>query len=189
MDFQPFSQPAIVEFGERVEQYLRELEIFEETLRLQSDHIGLRMRDIAAIESLKQELHQNGSILLSSAIVNGREIDIFKLSTPLSVHGWAIPCIELPYPKPDHDYPNGWEHIEFVIPSSATTPDALREDFLRYFPNIDIDLLKQTGQYSEAEPISETHQLPNPTITLRKDKRTAVKFHAKPIEMIVIGTL
>lgn len=189
MNFQPFSQPAIEEFGERIEQYLRELGISEETSRLQSDHIGLRMRDIAAIESLKQELRQNGSALLSSAIINGREIDIFKLRTPLSVCEWTIPCIELPYPKPDHDYSDGWEHIEFVIPSSATTLDVLCEDFLRYFPNINISLLKQTGQYSESEPSSETRQLPNPTITLCKNKGTAIKFHAKPIEMIVTGTL
>ncbi len=188
MNPQPFSQSALVEFGERISRYLDDLGISEETSRLQSDHIGLRMKDISSIESLKNELRERGDLLLSSAIVNGREIDIFKLATPLSVCGWTIPCIELPYPKPDHDYPDGWEHIEFVIPSSADTMDMLREDFLRYFPNIDIDPLKQTGQYSESEPVSETRQLPNPTITLCKDKGTAIKFHAKPIETIVTGT-
>ncbi len=172
------------DFEDRIFQYLTELGISEKVRPLFADHVGLRFKDASDIQALKNELEVKGNIL-SSAIVNGREILIYKMTLPIKLKDWFIPCIELPYPKPDHSYPDGWEHIELVIPSSATTLDELRNDFQNFFPEINIDSLKQKGQYSEDEPKSESDQLPNPTIALRKDKNTTVKFHARTIEEIV----
>lgn len=171
-------------FGERITQYLVDLGLQDQTKHLFADHLGIRLKNIDHILSLRHKLSSHGNII-SSAIVNGREILIYKLVTPIRLHNWTIPCIELPYPKPDHSYPDGWEHIELVIPSSATTLDVLRNDFLNCFPEIDIDTLKLQGEYFEDEPHSETKQLPNPTITLRKNKNTSIKFHARTIEDVV----
>lgn len=179
---------ALKEFGEKMSEYLEELGIQEKSQSLVVDHIGLRLKKRDDILSLKNELSEKGK-MISSAIINGREIFIYKLNTPLHLQNWYVPCIELPYPKPDHTYSDGWEHIEIVIPSSALTLEELRHDFQNCFPHIDIKLLKKKGQYSENEPKSESDQLPNPTITLRKNKNTAIKFHAQTIEEVVLGKI
>ncbi len=175
---------GLQDFEDRLFQYLTELGIFEKVRPLFADHLGLRFKDVGDIQALKNDFRVKG-VMISSAIVNGREILIYKMGVPIQLQDWLIPCIELPYPKPDHSYPDGWEHIEIVIPSSATTLDELRHDFQNFFPEINIESLKQKGQYSEDEPKSESDQLPNPTITLRKNKNTTIKFHARTIEEIV----
>lgn len=171
-------------FEEKIIRYLTELKIRDKVQSLFVDHLCVRLKDINNILSLKKELGTKGKII-SSATVNGREILIYKINQPIQLRDWLIPCIELPYPKPDHSYPDGWEHIEIVIPSSAVSLEELRLDFTKRFPEINIDALKQAGQYSEDEPKSENEQLPNPTITLRKNKNTTIKFHAQTIEEVV----
>lgn len=172
------------DFEQRIFEYLTELKIQKEVQLLFADHLGLRIKDPKDILVLKDELIVQGKVI-SSAIVNGREILIYKINQPIRLRNWLIPCIELPYPKPDHSYPDGWEHVEIVIPSSAVSLEELRFDFMKCFPEINIDTFKQAGQYSENEPKSESDQLPNPTIVLRKNKNTAIKFHARTIEEVV----
>ena len=174
----------LTDFEERISQYLEELQITEKVQPFFVDHLGLRLKNTNDILVLKNELLEKGQII-SSAIINGRKILIYKLDTPIQIQNWHVPCIELPYPKPDHSYPDGWEHIEIVIPSSAVTLEEFKDSFKSYFSEIDIESLKQKGQYSEDEPRSESDQLPNPTIALRKNKNTAIKFHARTIEQIV----
>ncbi|MDP4001063.1 MAG: VOC family protein [bacterium] len=171
-------------FEERIIRYLTELKIQDKVQFLFVDHLCVRLKDINNILLLKKELGTKSKII-SSAIVNEREIIIYKLDTPVRLQNWFVPCIELPYPKPGHSYPDGWEHIEIVFPSSAKTIEGLRTDFQNYFPEINMDTLKENGQYSEEVPKSESDQLPNPSIVLRKNKNTAIKFHAQTIEKVV----
>lgn len=184
MNLEQLLGKELQDFEDRVFQYFTELGIFEKVRFLSADHLGLRLKDVSDIQALKNDLEKNGS-MISSAVVNGREILIYKMILPIKIKNWSIPCIELPYPKLGHSYPDGWEHIEMVIPSSAMTLDELRHDFQVFFPDINIESLKQKGQYSEDEPKSESDQLPNPTIALRKNKITTIKFHARTIEEIV----
>ena len=185
MNLSQLFEKDLKEFEGRIFQYLDELRIQEKAQSLFVDHLGLRIKEVNSIAALKNELDIKGKTI-SSAIVNGREILIYKLNSPLRLGSWSISCIELPYPKPDHSYPDGWEHIEIVIPSSATTLAELRHDFQNFFPEVNIESLKQKGQYSEDEPRSENDQLPNPTIVLRKSKDTTIKFHARTIEEVVL---
>lgn len=184
MNLDQLLNKELKEFEERIVQFLSELGIQEKVESLFVDHLALRIKDTNDILSLKNELKSKAKVI-SSAIVNGREILIYKLNNPLQLRNWFVPCIELPYPKPDHSYPDGWEHIEIVFPSSATTIEALRTDFQNYFSEMSIDVLKSIGQYSEEIPQTENEQLPNPSIILRKNKNTAIKFHARTIEEVV----
>ena len=102
---------------------------------------------------------------------------------------WNVECVELPYPKPNQSYQDGWEHVEFVIPSQAMDMDELRADFVKFFPEIDIEALKEKGVYSEEVPHAEGDQLPNPSITLCKSKMLSMKFHAHTIAQVVLNTL
>lgn len=174
-------------FAKRISDFLNELGIAARVRGLVLDHICVRLGEVADVETARERLSENGKVI-SSAIVNGREILIFEMDEPIRIGDWAVPCIELPYPKSDHGYPDGWEHAEFVIPSEETTLVGFRADFSGFFPGLDIEELRREGILSESEPESESDQLPNPTVTLRKDTRTAVKFHPCPIVEIVRGT-
>ena len=91
--------------------------------------------------------------------------------------------MELPYPKQNHDYADGWEHIEFVLNDAENTMDGVRRALQEKF-KLDFDLLKSKYNYSEDEPHAEGDQLPNPTIGL-KVNGVGIKFHAKPIQEVV----
>jgi predicted metalloenzyme YecM len=166
-------------FGENIRFYLKELEILDQVKTLRADHAGVRFKDKASVDLLRMELLEQGS-LISSASVNGREIFLFELDEPISIAHWTISCIELPYPKPDHAYADGWEHIEFVIPSAATNIAAFRKDFQAMFPNI-----RKEGTYKESLPDAQGDQRPNPTIVLSKSPGITVKFHPRSIQEVV----
>lgn len=174
------------DFLKRAEEYLNELGIFEQTKLIKSDHLALRFKDIEIVDQIKDELKKENKII-SSAVVNGRKILIFKLQEPIKFMDWEIDCIELPYPKENQKYPDGWEHIEFVVPSNSKNLDEFREDFKRYFSKLNIENLIKNGQYSESFPIkdSSSKELPNPTISLQKELGLTVKFHPKSIIEIV----
>ncbi|NTW29677.1 MAG: VOC family protein [Candidatus Moranbacteria bacterium] len=173
-------------FERRISGFLDELGIAERVEGLVLDHVCLQLGEREKVDAAKKRLSEEGKVI-SSAIVNGREILIFGMNEPIILGSWIVPCVELPYPKPDHDYPDGWEHAEFVIPSSATTLPEFRADFAALFPELDIEELRRKGICSESEPETDTDQLPNPTIALRKDTRTAVKFHPHAIAEVVCG--
>ena len=179
-DFQKTLSP----FGIEVTRYLKKLGIFDVVQFLVADHLGIRLKNSNDVLVLKQELLQEGRCI-SSAVVNGREIYIFALNQALQVGSWTIPCVELPHPKPEHPYTDGWEHVEFVIPSSAMSLVELRVDFKEISPTLDIELLKRKNEYFESEPSAEADQLRNPTIELRRRVGLAVKFHPWSIQEVV----
>jgi len=173
-------------FGE-VEQFLGELGIEHLVKNLESDHMGVRCENPDTVAQLSSEIQSEGT-LLSSSIVNGREIQILELASPLTLGTRSVHCVELPYPKQNHAYTDGWEHIEFVIPSSARTLSEFRSEFIQTFPRIDMPHLAALGIYSESLPQAGDDQRPNPTIELTKSKNLTVKFHPASIKEIVVKT-
>jgi predicted metalloenzyme YecM len=96
------------------------------------DHIALRVNDWQACESLYRDWLALGQEL-SCAEINGRPIVVFELSQPLTVLDWTVACVELPYPS-DKRYPQeGWEHMEWVIPSQALTVEAFADELKERF--------------------------------------------------------
>ena len=175
-------QSQVEAFSRKLTSALEELDILEECKGLQIDHICVRLKNNNDVAELKNELSGFGQII-SSVEVNGREISILQLSQPLQLGFWQTSGVELPYPKQNHDYPDGWEHIEFVLNDTENTMDGVRNAFQEKF-KLDHDLLKSKYSYSEDEPHAEGDQLPNPTIGL-KVNGVGIKFHARPIQEVV----
>ena len=78
------------------------------------DHICYRVDMVERYNELKQEILNYGS-LLSESQIGGRAISTFKLNEPIIFENREIRCIELPSPKEGSFYPEGYEHVEFVI--------------------------------------------------------------------------
>lgn len=170
-------------FGEHLEKALSDLEILESCLHFQLDHMCVRIKDSENVLRLKSELEKIGEII-SLAEVNGRDIYIFQLREPIQVGRWSTYGIELPYPKPNHRYQDGWEHVEFVLPNSENTMTGVETSFYSNFPHLKTDVFADKFSISKSEPHSEVDQLPNPTIDV--DYRgLSVKFHARSIQEVV----
>lgn len=177
-------QGTIQDFYTRITALTDDLGITDIVRGLHIDHAGIRVAENADVDRLREELLQYGQCF-SSEIVNGREILLFELYTPLQFGHTKIHCVELPYPKANHTYEDGWEHVEFEIPSEANTLDQMRSSFATQFPSLNIAQLQTDYTYSEDMPESESDQLPNPTIAIRKEKNTCIKFHPKSIQEVV----
>lgn len=155
-----------------------------DTSGLEIDHIGLRVANPENVGKLAEKLDREsiGRTHLSKAVVNGRPIMIYELSSPIKIGEHTIPCVELPYPSNNHDFPrDGWEHAEFVIPSEASSGDEFLKEFREMFPSYNGDLKVDS-------PKVEGEQLANPTIIIRnpEDKMQCIKFHPRPIKEIVL---
>jgi len=93
---------------------------------------------------------------VAETIVNTRLISIFKLYSPILYKNFEIKCIELPAPKKNNTYKEGWEHAEFVILN------------LKKFIKINHETIfnhKAMGQDI------------NPELALQVDKHYQIKFH------------
>lgn len=176
-------QSQVKAFSEKLEAALEELGIRDVCKDLEIDHICVRLQDPTDVQSLKVELQEVGKII-SAVNVNGREIMIIQLNQPISLGDWQTYGIELPNPKPKHDYLDGWEHVEFVFSNVENTIDGVHEAFTEKFPHLDLEQLKEVYSYSEDEPHADGDQLPNPTICL-KVNGVGIKFHANPIQKVV----
>lgn len=77
------------------------------------DHICYRVETFARYEECKAQLATLGALAAETTIA-GRPIAIFHLHEPFQFHGRAIECVELPAPKANSPYREGWEHAEFV---------------------------------------------------------------------------
>jgi predicted metalloenzyme YecM len=153
-----------------------------ETLSI--DHACVRFRDPHDVDALRIELRSLGTEI-SSVIVNGRIISIFELQVPILLGSWKVFGIEVPYPKPDHRYVDGWEHVEFVLTNTANTMGAVRDSCTTHIiPHIALEKFKQSYEYEEDEPSAPDDQIPNPTIGL-KVNGIGIKFHARPIQEVV----
>lgn len=125
-----------------------------------TDHICYRIETPDHYITIKEFVGEYGT-LLSENIINGRPIATFKLHTPIPHEHGLIPCVELPSPKNKH-YPEGFEHIEYVVPSMV----ALQEQH----PRLEFRQ-EHYGQY-------------NPTLSLKIDN-FSVKFHERSLEDVI----
>lgn len=127
------------------------------------DHICYRVETEERYQQLKKELSNLGELLTESQI-GGRAIASIKLDQPIVYKNRKIDVIELPAPKKDSFYKEGFEHVEFVI-------DVPFDDFMKVYPHLDFitkDLKKSVNQ----------------GVTL-KEMDFSVKFHHHTLEYVI----
>ncbi len=159
----------IQQFAERLGLNLAELE---------ADHIAVRCHQFATAERWKTGFLQIGN-QFSEAMINGRPICLFKLHQPLTIAGWQIEVIELPWPGEKLYRHEGWEHVEIVLRGE---PETLG---MRAMALLSDDALMQPGiSFKTSAPKGENERLPNPTLAVT-DGRITIKFHPWRLEEIV----
>lgn len=167
-DLTRFEQ-ALQQFAERLGLDLSEHE---------ADHVAVRCHQFATAERWKAGLLQMGS-QFSEAMIKGRLICLFKLHQPLSVAGWQVDVIELPWPGEKLYRHEGWEHVEIVLRGE---PDTLG---MRAMALLSDHALTQPGiSFKTSAPKGENERLPNPTLAVT-DGQTTIKFHPWRLEEIV----
>lgn len=128
------------------------------------DHVCYRVPSLEIYEFWKKQLGSCAS-LLSEAFINGRPIATYKLDKAIRISpDFSINVLELPAPRADAIYSEGFEHLEVLTKSPLE------------------DLLSRYGHYS-----FKTHNLSakiNRDISLRFDAGL-VKFHEKSLENII----
>ncbi len=127
------------------------------------DHICYRVETMERYEEMKTSLAKC-AFLLGEAMVTGRLIATFECHEPLEVGKWRIPYIELPQPKEGSPYPEGLEHVEFVVVGSL-------DRFERQYPDLPYD----------RKGMSKTI---NPELGL-KHEGISVKFHEQQLGAVV----
>ncbi len=153
----------------------------------QADHIALRINDSSLARQAHEAWASQGQVI-SQAVINGRPIIVMKFDSPLSADSWSIECLELPYPATGKIYPQqGWEHIEFVVPSKAQSVDDYLQEILTLFPV----LAERWAQLEElnvkvklSSPQGEGERLANPTIAF-KHQGVCIKLHPYALSEIV----
>lgn len=152
----------------------------------QADHIALRVNDWALAEQLHQAWLAYGEEWSNNAI-NGRPIVVIGFHQPLQVGAWTIEALELPYPG-DKQYPQeGWEHIEFVIPSQAANTDALKVVLDEELPALAKNwagLADQGITLKASCPSGEKERLANPTYAFKKDG-VCIKLHPCSLKAVI----
>ncbi len=174
----------VVNFHQKITQLIALLEIDLDDFS--ADHLALRVSTQANAASLTQDWQKKGK-LISSNIINGRPIVVIKLDKPLAFGHWCIECVELPYPS-NKSYPfEGWEHVEWVIPSKAQTVEAFLIDLFAVFPKLE----KNWGRLGEqgisvkmSSPSGEGERLANPTIAF-KYQGICVKLHPVSLASVI----
>lgn len=130
----------------------------------QIDHGCYRVADLATYHSYKTHLEKLGT-LLSEAKINGRPIASYKFHQSVWVsQQFSIDLIELPAPRGDAAYSEGFEHIEVV--TSMTL-----ERFIAKYPQIAFNKKNLNAKV-------------NRDITL-KFSQGLVKFHERSLEAII----
>ena len=127
------------------------------------DHICYRVASTERYEELKTHLAKANELLVESKI-KGRNISVFKLKELIKFRHWEIPLLELPSPKTDSHYEEGWEHIEVV------TKETL-ESFMQKHSDLDFDLKGFT------KPLNREIRL--------KLKCGSIKFHEMSLEEVI----
>jgi predicted metalloenzyme YecM len=126
------------------------------------DHICYRV-SADRYDRLRQALLPLGELLTEKPI-NGRPIATFKLHTPLVYRDRAIDCLELPSPKADSPYPEGFEHVELVVPEGL-------EQFQRRYKHLVFDT-------------KGLHKAINADLR-RSYEGFSVKFHEQSLEYVI----
>lgn len=174
----------ILNFHQKITQLLALLNI--DLSDFNADHLALRVNSQALAKSLTQDWQEKGEII-SNNLINGRPIVVIKLDELLAFEQWHIECVELPYPS-DKSYPfEGWEHVEWVIPSKAQTTEAFLVDLFATFPTLKKNwstLNEQGINIKMSSPSGEGERLANPTIAF-KYQGVCVKLHPVSLQAVI----
>jgi len=153
----------------------------------QADHIAMRINEQDLAKQAHQEWQEYGQVI-SQAQINGRPIVVIAFDKPLESHGWSFECLELPYPAEGKIYPKqGWEHVEFVVPSMAQTADDYLADLQNQFPEFAAqwERLPELGIKTKlSSPKGEGERLNNPTVAF-KWQGVCIKLHPHSLKKIV----
>ncbi|RXJ74968.1 hypothetical protein CS022_00550 [Veronia nyctiphanis] len=151
-----------------------------------ADHLALRVNDEALAKRLHEEWATIGDVISENQI-NGRPIVVIKEPEMFYFGNWLVDCVELPYPG-DKSYPvEGWEHVEFVIPSDAMTAEAFCDELLERFPVLakKWDQLEALGiKVKLSSPAGEGERIPNPTVAF-KGLGVCIKLHPVSLEDVI----
>ncbi|MEL6142598.1 MAG: VOC family protein [Bacteroidota bacterium] len=128
------------------------------------DHICYRVASMERYFELKTALLSQNE-LLTESIINGRPIATFRLQEAIKYREQNIELLELPSPKPGSDYPEGYEHIEFVIGEDPAK-------WIGQFPALDWD---KKGLQKAI----------NSDVRLKLSNGYSVKFHEHPLDYVI----
>jgi predicted metalloenzyme YecM len=153
---------------DKAESFLENLETLleEQGIDLTSyfvDHLCYRVSSEKKYLELKDFLSLENE-LLHEALISNRPISTFKLKEPIKYKGLEIPLLELPSPKPNSHYEEGFEHAEAVIGESF-------ESFSKKYPHIEFDW----------KGASKTH---NPELRINFGK-ISLKLHHQSLEDVI----
>lgn len=119
------------------------------------DHVGYRTNRYAEIKS---ELDRTEN-LIGEIIIRDRPISVYKLKTPIIYKDYTIPYFELLSQAEGDNYPEGLQHVEFVVSDL--------EKILKRYPRI---------------PFIYNKREVNPEIKLVFPDKTGIKFHQITVE-------
>ncbi|PMN67465.1 VOC family protein [Enterovibrio norvegicus] len=175
---------SLLLFSQRLQELIETLEI--DLSPYEADHIALRVNNTEQAKQLHLAWLAYGDEI-SNNMINGRPIVVVKTREALTFGDWKTHCVELPYPG-DKAYPEeGWEHAEWVIPSQATTPEALLDDVFSLFPSLKAqwNALGEKGvKVKLSSPSGEGERLANPTVAF-KAKGVCIKLHSVTLEQVI----
>jgi len=153
----------------------------------QADHIALRINE----QSLAQEAHQlwlQQGTCISNTTINGRPIIVIELDHQIVIQYWHIECIELPYPAINKHYSiQGWEHIEFVIPSQEETAEGYLADLKEKIPSLKgaWEEMAELGITTKlSAPKGNKERVVNPTVAFKRDG-ICIKLHPHSLKEVV----
>lgn len=156
---------------------------------LHADHIALRINDYETTTQAHQAWLEYGNVI-SSACINGRPIIVIEFHQPISLGAWTVECLELPYPVEGKIYPKqGWEHVEFVIPSDATEAEQFLQEIKVRFPTLSAnwESLAEKGIATKlSSPKGEGERLSNPTVAFKREG-VCIKFHPHSLKEVVLS--
>ncbi|MEN4831308.1 VOC family protein [Pantoea vagans] len=177
-------------FPSELDDLKTDLGRFEESLQIFAQRLGLRLNDLD-VDHIAVRCHQDTTAMrwqqglqqigteFSAAMINGRQICLFKLHDPLLVAGRQVEVVELPWPGEKRYRHEGWEHIEVVLRGDHQTLG------MRAMALLSDDALTQPDiSFKTSSPKGENECLPNPTLAVT-DGQTTIKFHPWRLEEIV----
>ena len=130
---------------------------------MELDHVCYRVEGEERYGILRKELEADGT-LLGESLIGGRSIATYRLHRPFLFDERRIDVVELPAPKPGSFYPEGYEHVEFVV-------------------NEDLQVFAQKHPHL-AWDLSGASKTVNADVRLRFDG-FSVKFHRQPLADVI----
>ena len=152
-------------FLEKIESDLKLLGIDLDEFEI--DHTCYRVTNIERYSELKSELGRD-HLLLHEAMISNRPISTFKLNKPLKYKKHDIPLLELPAPKGEVSYSEGFEHIECVISESFV-------DFSNKHSEVEFDWKGAQKKH-------------NPELRIKLGD-LSIKFHHQSLEDVIASEL